>query len=240
MVPHNTWAKYYDFVYEQTFGPAYQSFTNLTLSAIAGILYKGSIIDYGSGTGRLTFPLLKRGYDVTGVEQSEGMVNEFYNKAYHIGYKTYVYQGSIANFKGSQAELALTLFTVLSYTLTKEEMLKNFQNISDHLLSQGYLFFDFPDPVFFEKEQMISINRADFKRSVKLIPVGNDNIFRYQEECSGIMDGEPFHYQEEFDIKQWSLNEIDEMLQNVGLKDTKTAFPQFANTGSTYKLYQKQ
>lgn len=55
--PHDNWGTYYDFVYEQTFGSFYNNLTTETLNVINQILPKGTILDFGAGTGRLSFPL---------------------------------------------------------------------------------------------------------------------------------------------------------------------------------------
>jgi hypothetical protein len=49
--PHDNWAKFYDFVYEKSFGNYYNSLTKENLKVINDILSNGSIIDFGAGVG---------------------------------------------------------------------------------------------------------------------------------------------------------------------------------------------
>jgi len=42
--PHDNWAKYYDLVYERTFGSFYHSFTEITLNKVSEIIEKVTII----------------------------------------------------------------------------------------------------------------------------------------------------------------------------------------------------
>lgn len=49
--PHDTWAAFYDFVYDRTYGHVYAGATEKTLQVINEIMPTGSIIDYGAGTG---------------------------------------------------------------------------------------------------------------------------------------------------------------------------------------------
>jgi 2-polyprenyl-3-methyl-5-hydroxy-6-metoxy-1,4-benzoquinol methylase len=79
--PHDNWAKYYDFIYETTFGSTYNNLTRETLGVINNTLPFGSILDFGAGTGRLAIPLAQKGYNVTAVEQSNAMANELRKKA---------------------------------------------------------------------------------------------------------------------------------------------------------------
>ena len=75
--PHDNWGEYYDFVYEQTFGGYYDALTAETLNVMKQILPYGSIIVFGTGSGRLAIPLIEDGHKVMAVEKSIGMVNEF-------------------------------------------------------------------------------------------------------------------------------------------------------------------
>lgn len=239
MNPHDIWAIYYEFVYEKTYGPAYGQFSSLTNSAISGILSNGSVIDYGAGTGRLSIPLAEQGYNVIAIEKSTAMVEEFKRKCAQRNLTIPVYNCSIVEYENGKADLALARFTVLNYSITEEEMAQNFKTISEHLNPNGYFFFDLPDPIFFRNEQLFNINQLDFRRSVKLINTGKNNIYTYQEICNGTYEGTPFNYTDEFQIRYWDKNLIDGMLRENGFADTLRAFPQFSSTGSTYKLYRK-
>lgn len=53
----------------------------------------GKIIEIGCGTGRLLIELLKRGYDVAGLDASEEMMNELKYKLRNAGINTELYVG---------------------------------------------------------------------------------------------------------------------------------------------------
>jgi SAM-dependent methyltransferase len=237
--PHDSWSKYYEFVYERTFGSFYENLTVLTLVTISRILPKGIIIDFGAGTGRLAIPLKHSGYDVIAVEKSSGMAKELKAKSAVNGLDIPVFNCSIAEYSNRQADLALAVFTVLSYSTTERELSKGIAAICSHLKPKGYFFFDLPNKVFFNAGQITNIQSNDFNRFVELTNNGVDNIYTYKEVCSGIFNEEPFDYEDEFCIRYWELHTLDKLLKENGLTDTKRAFPEFGITGSTYKLYQK-
>lgn len=237
--PHDNWGTYYDFAYEQTFGNAYSILTNETLKAINQILSRGTIIDFGAGTGRLSFPLKDQGYKVIAVEKSIGMVNEFKGKLELNNTNIEIHNCSISEYENGKASLAIALFTVLSYSITEDELNKNIENICKHINNQGYFFFDLPNEVFFNAGRLININRNNFKRSVELTANNENNIYNYCEKCSGIFNGKEFSYEDEFKIRYWSLNTLDSLLNRNDFKDTGRSFPQFNSSGSTYKLYSR-
>ncbi|GHB49156.1 class I SAM-dependent methyltransferase [Mongoliitalea lutea] len=237
---HDNWSKLYDKVYQLTFGGIYESFTNTTLREINKILPAGSILDFGAGTGRLSIPLVQQGYEVIAVEQSSGMVDVFKEKCAEKGLTFPIYPCSIANYSNGSADLALAVFTVLSYIIDEEEMLKSLQNITDHLNPNGLFFFDLPDNVFFANPVLFNINRPDFQRKVTINPSGVHQIFNYREQGSLVFDGATKNYEDEFPIRQWDWASIDRLLVMAGLTNTGRTFPTFNGTGSTYKLYQKR
>ncbi len=237
--PHDTWAEFYEFVYHKTFGSMYHHLTELNLKVIEGLLPKGALIDLGAGTGRLSVPLKQRGLGVTAVEVSSGMVRQFRENCKNAGVEIPVFEQKIADFTGSGADLAIALFTVLSYTTMHEEMTRNLTAIQKSLNPKGRFFFDLPGPLFFRGGRIINANDGDFKREVWLNPANEEGLFTYREKCSGMFGGQSFSYEEEFPIRQWRIEELDVIFQSLGMTRTKRAFPEFAMTGSDYYLYEQ-
>lgn len=236
---HDNWAEYYDFVYEQTFGQFYVNLTSETLKVINQILVNGEIIDFGAGTGRLTIPLAEQAYKVIAVEKSEGMMNDLKRKLNNSDFKIDLHNCSISDYQNGKADLALALFTVLSYSTTEKELFNNIKNICNHIKPNGYFFFDLPNSIFFDRGRLINIDTMNFKRIVDLKSTDKKDVYSYKEWCSGIFKGKEFNYQDEFEIRFWKLETLDKILVENGFKDTLTEFHQFEPTGSTYKLYKR-
>jgi SAM-dependent methyltransferase len=243
-MPHDNWGKYYDFVYEQSYERSYyNNFTIETLKVINQILPEGTILDFGAGTGRLSFPLTEQGYKVIAVERSIGMVNEFERKKRKLDGRISeieLHNCSISEYENGKADLAIAVFTVLSYSITEDELSKNIENICKHINQNGYFFFDLPNELFFNTGHLIDIKRNSFRRLVELTSNNENDIYTYKEQCSGIFNGEEFNYEDEFKIRYWEIETLNELLNENGFFDTKRTFPQFNSTGSTYKLYQRR
>ncbi|MBT4668103.1 MAG: class I SAM-dependent methyltransferase [Candidatus Ruthia sp.] len=79
--PHSSWADVYDLVYEHSFRNFYHELTNVTLSVIEDRVNSNSrIVDFGAGTGRLSIPLSKKGFDVVAVDPCEEMLAQLKQK----------------------------------------------------------------------------------------------------------------------------------------------------------------
>mgnify|MGYP001282630197 CR=1 FL=1 len=143
-------------------------------------------------------------------------------------------------FENGKADLAIALFTVLSYSITEDELSKNIMNICKHISQNGYFFFDLPNTVFFNAGCLTNIDTNTFRRLVELTNTNENDIYTYREQCSGIFNEQEFSYEDEFKIRYWGISTLDKLLTENGFKDTLKSFPQFNSTGSTYKLYKRQ
>lgn len=237
---HDNWAYFYDFVYENTFGSFYHELTMETLIMIQDILPNGSIIDFGAGTGRLSFPLLEKGYSVVAVEKSKAMAEVMKRKSIQFNLDLKIYNSGISDYHHQKADLAMAIFTVLSYSITDKELASNIQNICNHIHPNGFFLFDLPSMALLAEERLTNIQSENFNRIVELINVKDSDIYIYKETCNGIFNNEKFEYKDEFSIRYWSMDILDNLLQKNGLFDTLKDFSYFDSTGSTYKLYQKR
>jgi SAM-dependent methyltransferase len=237
---HDSWAQYYDFVYQKTYGEFYDRFNELTLQTIQKILpYKGSILDLGAGTGRLSIPLTQIGYHVTAVEKSTRMAAVLSENAELSNINLDLFVGDISEYNNGKADLALALFTVLGYACSSMDLQLIIENIKNHLNPNRLFFFDLPNTVFFGRIDLLNKHELDFKRNVTLKPL-QDNVYEYHEKCSGVFQGSNFSYEDTFIIRHWKMEEVTEILGNYGFIDTGLRFDQFASTGSDYRLYKLQ
>ena len=237
VMPHDTWFKYYDHVYETAYGSGYNLFTQASLRAIQSIVPMDStILDFGAGTGRLSLPLCDLGYKPVAVERSHGMMSVLKEKM--EGRDFPVYNSSIAEYQGDEkGDLALAVFTVLDYITEDDEMRASLANISAHLKDGGYFLFDLAGAHFFndfDGEQVEGIYRHTSIRKTS-----QPNVYQYSEECTGTLNGEDFEYSDSFLLRDWKLEELDAMLNEVGLVNTGVELSELNDFGSAYRLYQK-
>ena len=122
--PHSSWADVYDLVYEHSFRNFYHELTNVTLSVIEDRVNSNSrIVDFGAGTGRLSIPLSKKGFDVVAVDPCEEMLAQLKQKQQNGKLQTICLK--MENFTtDDKFDVALCVFTVLLYLLDEKSLLK--------------------------------------------------------------------------------------------------------------------
>ena len=236
-MPHLYNYKVYDFIYETRFGAHYQKFTDLNLSHIRNILPSGKILDVGCGTGRLAIPLNEMGYDVVGIDLSEGMLAVMKEKIKKKGISIPCYTNQY-ELENQDCDLILAVFTVLAYTLDRDNLLKLFKDFNSHLKPNGKFLFDLAQPVAFNHRESFTRNGMDFRLNIRFVP-GEIGIANYDELVKINTDEFPnFESHEEFRIRNWGANEVQELLTASGF-GSMVEIPGYAALGAKYYIVEK-
>ena len=139
------YAEHYDEFYKQK---NYSSECDLIEQAASRFLSAKphSLIDIGCGTGGHAIELASRGYQVTGIDLSQSMLDIAQTKAAKItpAYAPVFRQGDIRNFDTGQTyDLALMMFAVVGYLTENKDVLAGLRNIRRHLDTGALLVCDF-------------------------------------------------------------------------------------------------
>jgi len=101
------------------------------------------ILDLGCGTGGHDIPLAKRGYAVTGVDRSDGMLAIAKEKAAQAGVKVELVLDDLRAVRlGKLFDVAISMFAVMSYQVTNDDFFKALQTARTHLNQGGLFVFD--------------------------------------------------------------------------------------------------
>ncbi len=233
-IPHEKWAQYYDHTYELTFGNAYQTLTSASLQNIRlNVTPPAKIIDFGAGTGRLTIPLAQQGYHVTAVEPCREMLNILVEKSSDLPINSY--HGKIEDYHTQeQFDMALSVFTVISYILDEESLNKSFHAISNSLIKGGYLLIDIPSANLF---QSYSVATTLIKRNVVITSEKND-LFTYTENTTIFNNNGNTSFNDTFTIRYWNKQYILKLLSdNFIIKEKVSGI--LNNSGTDYYLLVK-
>ena len=107
----------------------------------------GRVLEIGSGTGRVTAYLARRGASVTGLEPSGGMIRYAQQRAEREGLTLDIVQGDVRTFSLDQTfSLCIAPFNALMHLYTPNEQLQALENIWRHLEPGGQLVFDLSVP----------------------------------------------------------------------------------------------
>lgn len=228
--PHDNSAKYYDFVFERRFGANYSALTQNNLSRIRSFAPKGKILDFGAGTGRISIPLAKDGYEVTAIDCSSQMLQELKRKANHLNLNIITHQ-SLTDVISQDFDISIAIFTVLAYIKTESELKAVFENIFNLLKPEGLFMLDLEnregyDLICKRNNGIVHNNTFDFVQVT--FQENESNLCEYYEEVKGTApNGKSFEYTERFIIRFWTLNEVRTIFNEIGFTEIET-FP-FAN-----------
>ena len=105
---------------------------------------KAKVLDFGCGAGRHALLLAKRGFDVTGVDQSANLLSVAADEAQKNGLHATFIRDDIrtVNFN-EKFDLILNVFTSFGYFETDEDNFSLFSNVESHLAHDGTFVFDF-------------------------------------------------------------------------------------------------
>ncbi|WP_261305666.1 class I SAM-dependent DNA methyltransferase [Paenibacillus andongensis] len=111
-----------------------------------------TIVDLGCGTGNLTIPLAKEGYQLTGIDLSEDMLAVAEQKTGE--YKSQLRGGAIHWVQqdlrewdlGEQVDVALSICDSLNYLLEEEDIVDAFRQTFEGLKPGGLFLFDVHTP----------------------------------------------------------------------------------------------
>ena len=141
----DAYSRYYDLLYQDK---DYEAETNYIVTLIKSFSKNvGSILELGSGTGLHACLLAKKGFQVTGVDQSQTMLDRAEERKNNL-HKTLAdkiafYKGDIRSYKNERKfDAVISLFHVMSYMETDIDLGKAMQTAKHHLKKDGLFIFD--------------------------------------------------------------------------------------------------
>jgi 2-polyprenyl-3-methyl-5-hydroxy-6-metoxy-1,4-benzoquinol methylase len=103
-----------------------------------------TVLDLGCGTGGHALPLCRRGYQVTGIDQSEAMIRVAREKACRAGLDLDFHVMPMQELALPRQFDAITcMFQAINYVLSERDLSTVFRNVSGHLNPGGQFLFDF-------------------------------------------------------------------------------------------------
>jgi SAM-dependent methyltransferase len=148
MKPMNTfqmYAKYYDLLYSDKDYTVEARFVSEKIKGNGGEVK--SILELGCGTGRHASELVRMDSEVTGIDLSHEMVIQAERRRVGLGYfanKLTFLQGDVRAVRIPRCfSSVVSLFHVMSYQVSNNDLLSSIQTAGAHLEAGGLFLFDF-------------------------------------------------------------------------------------------------
>ena len=150
------YSKYYDLLYKDK---DYEGETEYVCQLLESFAAQGTdILELGSGTGKHARLFSNKGYSVYGVERSSEMVEiARQHDVKNIDYEV----SDISSFNiDRRFDITLSLFHVVSYLTSNDELFNTFKIVHSHLRDQGIFLFDvWYSPAVYHQKPEVRIKR---------------------------------------------------------------------------------
>lgn len=195
----------------------------------------GPILEYGAGSGRVTFALARAGFDVVAVDQSRTMLAtlEARRKALppEVARRVRVVRGDMRKKRGlGSFPLVLATFNVVGHLTKFEEVAAWLGCVREQLAPGGELVFDVPVPA---PEELTAdpdepFRAPRFKHPVTGAWVRQTERFSYDPirqvlrvESELGVEGERDTVTVPLTLRQWFPRELDALLRYEGFSDVR-------------------
>jgi SAM-dependent methyltransferase len=144
-MPFDSYSKYYDLFYkDKDYEGESEYIHQLIQKYVPG---SKSILDLGCGTGAHALFLAKKGYQVYGVDRSKTMLAKARERLRDldsmIGKRLSFSIGDVRSIRlGRKFDVVISLFHVMSYQTTNDDLRKAFATARVHLKNRGLFVFD--------------------------------------------------------------------------------------------------
>lgn len=230
MTTFGAYSKYYDLLYQDKDYAAEIAFISRLLKEHAPTAR--SVLELGCGTGRHAAMLVaERKWNVHGVDRSEDMLQAAHERKRllepSIGERLRFSRGDARDFRvGEQYDAVLSLFHVVSYQSTNDDVLAMFRNVAAHIKPGGVFVFDYwYGPAVLTNRPAVRVKRiraegVDVTRLAEPVMHPNASLVdvNYQIFVRELPSEETSVLVETHRMRYFFLNEIELLLGQAGLR----------------------
>src|SRR3990167_3547523 len=137
-------SQYYDRLYEKKDYPSEVKFIQSVVKKFSPLRVK-EILSLGCGTCSHDILLARKGYRITGLDQSATMLRAAQKKikSASLSKKITLHQADVRHFNlGKVYDFAMAMFNVVGYQITNRDITAMIKNVSLHLKPGGLFLFD--------------------------------------------------------------------------------------------------
>lgn len=176
------------------------------------------ILDVATGTGSVALLLAERGYEVTGVDLSQPMLEQARRKADTLGLKVEFIQGDAADLclPPRSFDAAVCLYDSLNYLVEPERLQRAFERTAAALTAGGPFIFDLNTIYSFEQELFTQQSLAPGRQVRYRWQSHYDRATHIARVDMEFWTDDGAHFQEIHCQRGYSEEEVAEMLERAG------------------------
>lgn len=176
---------------------------------------QGRVLDLCCGMGRHSLVLSEEGYQVTGVDLSDVLLEEAKEMDQEQAVTWISGDMRQLPLPSSEFDAVLNLFTSFGYFKKDKEHIKVLQEIYRVLKPNGCFIIDFLNPAYVSQNLVPESSRiSEGQRILERRKIENGYVTK-DITITDVYGGEPRHYQER--VKLYTLDEFKEMVEAAGL-----------------------
>jgi len=219
----DSYSRYYNLFYADKQYDLETDYVEKTLKKFSP--HSKTILEYGSGTGGHGLLLVKKGYDVLGIERSETMAKIATSRGYNC------VVGDIVDFQiGKTFDVCMALFHVISYVNNNADLIQLFSATRLRLNPGGIFLFDaWFSPAVLSQQPEVRIKKAeDVHVAVTRLAQPVVDITRnivtvnYQVFVKDKKTGDYTELSESHPMRHFSIPEIELLAERTGFSVIKT------------------
>ena len=182
------------------------------------------IAELGCGTGNITIPLSKNGYELIGIDASFQMLSKAREKSIKENLNILYLEQDMREFElYGTVDCILSICDSINYILEEDELLQVFKLVNNYLDPKGLFIFDIntiykfenilSDNTFSQTTETSAYTLENYFDSDEMINEFYTNFFIKDEQTKLYHRFEEIHYE-----KAYSIEKIKELLKKSGLE----------------------
>lgn len=183
----------------------------------------GKVLEMACGTGNLSYYIAKEGYRLTCFDLSSDMLSRAYEKLRRFKNVKLMNQDMIEFNLNQKFDCVISICDSINYITEKEDLLKTFKNVYNHLEDDGIFIFDINS--YYKLKHIIGNNtfvedREELFYTWQNYYDENNDVCEFYLTFFFSEDGERFErFDEEHREKAYKTEEVVDLLKQAGFKN---------------------
>ena len=184
----------------------------------------GTVLDLACGTGSMSIPFMKKGYNIIGLDYSEEMLEIASNRLFEAGNNFSLLKAKMQEFELSEkADVCICCLDSINHLNNINDVQATFKNVYDSLNNNGLFIFDVN--TVYKHNEVLADNTFVFDEDDYYLVWDNeavdDRTVRILLDMF-LFNGENYdRFSEEFEETAYSVEELSTLLKNSGFVDIK-------------------